>query len=91
MTPEIRKQLRDVAALTNDKKLMTIADNSSVTISLEHLRHVDPQTRIVCGYRLDYTAEESARLGLNHHGSYDPRETMLIDIDPANTMMVEQG
>ena len=31
-------------------------------VSLEHLRHVDPQTRILVGYRLDVTAAESPRL-----------------------------
>jgi hypothetical protein len=91
LTPEIRRQLRDVAQLTGDNELMEIANASSVTVSLEHLRHVDPQTRIVCGYRLNYTAEESARLGLNHKGSFDPRETMLVNLDPANIMLVDRG
>jgi hypothetical protein len=33
-----------------------------VPVSLEHLRHVDPRTRIVVGYRLDVTPAESPRL-----------------------------
>src|SRR5258708_32318268 len=74
-----REAIRKVAELTSDKKLLSVANLSEVKVSLEHLRHADPQTtRIVLGWRLDYTAEESERLRLKHVGPYDPRNTIII-------------
>jgi hypothetical protein len=86
LTPKFRDEVRNVAELTGDDELMEIADLPAVSISLEHLRDVDPQTRIVCGYRLDYTAEESTRLGLDHKGPYDPSKTICLELDPSNDM-----
>jgi hypothetical protein len=78
LTDAFRRQVRKVAELTSDEALLDVANSTEVTISLDHFRHVDPaKTRIVCGYRLDYTKEESARLGLGHKGPYDPRNTMF--------------
>jgi hypothetical protein len=80
ISEKYREAIRKVAELTSDEKLLSVASLSEVVVSLEHLRHVDPQTtRIVLGWRLDYTAEESERLGLNHVGPYDPRNTILIN------------
>jgi hypothetical protein len=89
LTPKFREQVRNVAELTGDDELMKIANLPAVTISLEHLRDVDPQTRIVCGYRLDYTAEERTQLGLDHKGPYDPSKTICFELDPSNDMRVK--
>jgi hypothetical protein len=35
-----------------------LAELSEVPVPLRHLRHLDPQTRIVLGFRLDYTDTE---------------------------------
>jgi hypothetical protein len=86
-----RDQVRRVAELTADEELLSVANQTAVTVSLDHLRDVDPQTRIVCGYRLDYTAEESERLGLNQKGAYDPRKTITVDLDPTNPIRVKRG
>ena len=91
LTEEFREEARKVAALTDDSTLMKIAALPAVTVSLEHLRHLDPQTRIVCGYRLDYTAEESERLGLGRQGPFNPASTILVNLDPANDMIADQG
>ena len=48
-------------------------------VSLEHLRHVDPTTRIVIGYRLDVTPAESPRLRRRLALAPDPRTTLHID------------
>ncbi len=56
--PGMRKDLRDVAELTSDEHLRRIAELSEVSVPLGHLRHLDPQTRIVVGARLDLTDEE---------------------------------
>ena len=58
MDPRMRDDLREVAELTSDEDLRSIADLSEVPVPLGHLRHLDPQTRIVMGARLDYTDQE---------------------------------
>jgi uncharacterized lipoprotein YbaY len=50
-----------------------------VPVSLEHLRHVDPQTRIVAGYRLDVSPAESPRLRRRLALPPDPRITLHLD------------
>ena len=62
LTPKFREDLREIAELTSDDQLRRIAELSEVPVSLEHFRHVDPQNRILVGYRLDVTAAESPRL-----------------------------
>src|SRR5580700_4622626 len=86
-----RQQVRKLAELAGDKELMKISELSAVTISLEHLRHVDPHTRIVSGYRLNYTAEESERLGLNHERPFDPKNTIVVNLDPTNPLRVDRS
>jgi hypothetical protein len=54
----MRDDLREVAELTSDEDLRRIADLSEAPVPLGHLRHLDPQTRIVMGARLDYTDQE---------------------------------
>jgi len=76
---EFREKMRRVAELTSDEKLLRVANLSEMTVSLEHLRHVDPRTtHVVSGYRLNYTREESERLGLRHEGPFDPRNTIRL-------------
>ena len=58
LDPRMRDDLREVAELTSDEDLRRIADLSEVPVPLGHLRHLDPQTRIVVGARLDYTDQE---------------------------------
>jgi hypothetical protein len=62
LTPKFRADIREIAELAADGELLRIAELPEVPVSLEHLRHVDPQTRIAVGYRLDVTAAESPRL-----------------------------
>jgi hypothetical protein len=64
----LRAQIRQVAALTGDKALLAIAKQTENVISLEHLRGLDPETRIICGQRLEYTDEESRRLAVLETG-----------------------
>ena len=62
LTPKFREDIREIAELTSDDELLRIAEFPEVPVSLEHLRQVDPQTRIVVGYQLDVTPAESPRL-----------------------------
>jgi hypothetical protein len=62
MLPQFREDIRAVAELTSDEQLLAVAELSEVPISLEHLRHLDPQTRIIMGARLHFTPEESRLL-----------------------------
>jgi hypothetical protein len=74
-TPDFREHVRQVAELTSDDHLRVIAGLPDVPVSLEHLRGVDPETRIVVGSRLVYEPGESERLGLAEAGPPDPRTT----------------
>lgn len=56
--PLMREDLQELAELTSDEQLRKMADLYEVRVPLGHLRHLDPQTRIVLGLRLDYTAAE---------------------------------
>lgn len=91
LTENFREQVRKLAQLTGDKELRELAKLPAVTISLEHLRDVDPETRIVCGYQLNYTQEESAQLGLTHEGPLDPKDTIVVNIDPENPLRVKRS
>jgi len=76
LTPKFREDIREIAELTSDDELLKIAELPEVPVSLEHLRHVDPQTRIVVGYRLDVTPAESPRL----------RRRLALPTDPGITL-----
>jgi len=67
LTPKSREDIREIAELASDDQLLRLAELAEVPVSLEHLRHVDPQTRIVVGYRLDVTPAESPRLRRRRH------------------------
>jgi hypothetical protein len=62
LPPHFREQIREVAELTSDAELLAIADLAEVPVSLEHLRGLDPQTRIIIGSALHYEADEGARV-----------------------------
>ena len=41
MTPKFREDIREIAELTSDDRLLGVAELAEVPVSLEHLRHVD--------------------------------------------------
>jgi hypothetical protein len=47
LPPQMRDDIREVAELTSDPDLLAIADLTEVPVPLDHLRGLDPQTRIV--------------------------------------------
>ena len=59
LAPQMREDMRELAGFSSDERLGQLADVGEVTVSLEHLRHLDLATRIVVGARIDYTPEES--------------------------------
>jgi hypothetical protein len=79
LTPKFREDIREIAELTSDDELLEVSELPEVPVSLEHLRHVDPQTRILVGYRLDVTPAESPRLRRGLALPPDPRITLHID------------
>lgn len=79
LTPKSREDIREIAQLTSDDQLLRIAELPEVPVSLEHLRHADPQTRIVVGYRLDVTPAESPRLRRRLALPPDPTVTLHLD------------
>ena len=79
LTPKFREDIREIAELASDDQLLRIAELPEVPVSLEHLRHVDPQTRIVVGCRLDVTPSESPRLRRRLAFPPDRRITLHLD------------
>ena len=79
LTPNFREDLREIAKLTSDDELLRIAELPEVPVSLGHLRQVDPQTRILVGYRLDVSPAESPRLRRRLALPPDPRITLHVD------------
>jgi hypothetical protein len=51
-----------VAELTADAELLAISEFSEVTVSLEHLRGIDPRTRVRIGAGLYYEGDEGPRI-----------------------------
>jgi hypothetical protein len=82
LTPKFREDMREIAELTLDDELLAVSELPEVPVSLEHLRHVDPQTRIIVGYRLDVTAAESPRLCRRLALPPDPTITLHFDQVP---------
>jgi hypothetical protein len=87
----LREEIRAVARLTDDKELMHIAELPMVTVSFEHLRGVDPDTRINLGYWLEYTPEEMERLGLDRETPFDPKKSVAVSVDPAKPWRVKRS
>ena len=79
LMPKFREDIREIAELTADDELRRIAELAEVPVSLEHLRDMDPQTRILVGYRLDVTPAESPRLRRRLALPPDPRITLHFD------------
>jgi hypothetical protein len=79
LTPKFREDIREIAELTSDGELLRTSELPELPVSLEHLRHADPQTRILVGYRLDVTAAESPRLRRRLALPPDPRITLHLD------------
>ena len=80
LTPDFRRDIREAAELTSDAELRGIAELSAVPVSLRHLRHLDPLTRIVLGARLHLTPAESERLGRPRlELPHNPRTMVLVD------------
>jgi hypothetical protein len=79
LTPKFREDIREIAELASDDELLRIAELPEVPVSLEHLRHVDPQTRLVVGYRLDVTPAESPRLRRRLALPPDPKIMLHFD------------
>lgn len=79
LPPRFRQEITEVAQLTGDKRLLDLAKETTLPISISHLltAEVDPDTtRVVLGHRLEYTADESQRLrGTHASPPYDPRRT----------------
>lgn len=66
MPHRMREDLRRMASLTSDDRLADFADQTEVTISLEHLRQHDPNTtRIVYGCRLSREPEDGELPGID--------------------------
>ena len=82
LTPKFREDIREIAELTSDDRLLGVAELAEVPVSLEHLRHVAPQTRILIGYRLDVTPAESPRLRRKLGLPLDPTITLHFDEVP---------
>jgi hypothetical protein len=80
LTPKFREVIREIAEVTSDDDLLGVAELAEVPVSLEHLRHVDPRTRILVGYRLDVTPAESPRL----------RRRLALPPDSAITLHFDQ-
>jgi hypothetical protein len=79
LTPKFREDIREIAELTSDDELFRLAELPEVPVSLEHFRDVDPQTRILIGYRLDVTPAESPRLRRRLALPPDPTITLHFD------------
>jgi hypothetical protein len=62
LLPQLRDDIREVAELTSDPELLAIADLTEVPVPLDHLRGLDPQTRIIIRTELCYEADEGARV-----------------------------
>jgi hypothetical protein len=62
LPPRFRDDIREVAELTSDPELLAVADLTEVPVPLDHLRGLDPQTRIVIRTELCYEADEGARV-----------------------------
>jgi hypothetical protein len=79
LTLKSREDIREIAELASDDELLRVSELPEVPVSLEHLRHVDPQTRILVGYRLDVTPAESPRLRRRLALPPDPSITLHLD------------
>jgi hypothetical protein len=61
LTDTFRGYIREVAELTSDDELFSVAALPAVPVSLENCRQLDPQTRVVIFSRLDVSPAETPR------------------------------
>jgi hypothetical protein len=59
---QLRDDIREVAELTSDAELLAIANLTEVPVSLDHLRGLYSQTRIIIVTELCYEADEGRRV-----------------------------
>jgi hypothetical protein len=77
-----RDDIREVAELTSDAELLAMAEMTEVPISLEHLRGLGPQTRIVIRTELNYEAGEGERVSRANR-----RQSALATLMPGGTVI----
>lgn len=82
LLPQLRDDIREAAELTSDPELLAIADLTEVPVSLDHLRGLDPQTRIIIRTELCYEADEGARVSRAKE-----RRAALVTIMPDGTVI----
>ena len=82
LPPQLRDDIREVAELTADTELRAIAELTEVPVCLEHLRGLDPQTRIIIHIELCYEEDERDRLG-----KAADRRPALATIKPDGTVV----
>ncbi len=73
---DMSERMRKLAELPSNGDLRAIADRYELTVSLDHLRHMDPKTRISVGCRLDAEQWESKHFGWKMEGPPDPKTTI---------------
>lgn len=73
----MRKDMRQAAQLTGDSELAAIAQNEEIQISFEHLRGLDPETRVIVRKALIWGPGEAARLGRTYQGEFDLTKGMF--------------
>ena len=82
LPPRFRDDIREIAELTSDAELLAIANLTEIPVSLEHLRGLDPQTRIVIRMELHYESDERARLS-----TAEERRPTVATIMPDGTVI----
>jgi hypothetical protein len=91
MTDAFREELRAAGRLPGNEQLLEIAEHPTVNISLEHLRDLDPNTRIIVGYGIEYADGEGELLGVASDEAVDPKRTVQVDVDPTHPWQVKRG
>jgi hypothetical protein len=75
LDPRLRQRINDLARLNGDPDLHAVAGQEYLTVSLDHLRGLDPDTtRIVVGIRLDYSDADTTRFNLKDPNPPDPKD-----------------
>lgn len=98
LSPGMRQDMREAAELTSDAELLALSWLTEVPVSLEHLRGIDPETRISIGAEL--LAPDVGGLLSRHQPGRRPKAiaTVLPDgtvvaggVDPADFPGTEDG
>ena len=76
LSNRFRDEVRRLGQASGDERLLDLAAQSEVVVSLEHLRYVDPAaTRVVIGYRISYTPEDNQLLRQGGPGAVEQDST----------------